>query len=179
VVFVTVGNAKNGFLRLLDAVEALAEQGLFREAAPIVIQVGNNSDFRSRHCETVPFLPIDEFRRVLAKADLVICHGGSTVMSAIALNKVPVVMPRRRQYMEAVNDHQKSFVEALAAEGLVVPAYEPSELGVAIAEAMRRRQKLPPTDGPQLGELVSKAIAELVGDIARGANRDTGECRLE
>jgi UDP-N-acetylglucosamine:LPS N-acetylglucosamine transferase len=112
---------------------------------------------------------MEEFDRRLEEADLVISHGGCTVLSAIRLGKVPVVMPRRKKYGEHVNDHQVQLVQALAEEGRVIPAYEPEDLPGAIGKAMEARGKRLEVGGERkqnrMLELVGKAIEELMKDV--------------
>jgi beta-1,4-N-acetylglucosaminyltransferase len=94
VTFVTVGNATDGFRRLLDTVETLAGAGLL--PMPVVIQSGNNAGFTSRLGLVRPFLSMEDFEDYVRRARLVIAHAGAgTVLHALAAGKLPVVMPRR------------------------------------------------------------------------------------
>lgn len=76
------------------------------------------------------------------------------------------MMPRRKKYEEHIDDHQVELVQALAAEGRVIPAYEPEDLPGAIMEAMKR-QRLEVGGSRREGvkstllELVERAIEEL------------------
>lgn len=159
-VFVTVGNAKQGFSRLLDAVEKMAADGLFGGES-VLIQSGHNPQFRPRFCEQRPFIPMDEFDELLSRAAIVICHGGCTQLTAVRMGKAPVVMPRLKKYGEHVNDHQLQLVRALADEGRIIPAYEPEELAGAIAEARRRNARpAAPPRSPMLA-LLEQAISEV------------------
>ena len=159
-VFVTVGNANQGFRRLLDAVDILAGKGIF-DGQTVFVQSGHNSDFRPKHCEWKPFLPMDEFQERMEKANLVITHGGCTQLQVIHLGKIPIVMPRRKKYGEHVNDHQIQLVEALATEGRIVPAYEPKDLPDAIARAKRESKRPLSSQPSRMFELVAKGIEDL------------------
>ena len=159
-VFVTVGNARQGFSRLVSAVDALCGSGAFGEE-PVLVQRGHTGSESLAHCPSVDFLPSDEFDRHLSEASLVVCHGGTTQLFAIRLGKVPIVMPRLKRFGEHINDHQVQLVQALAAEGLVVPAYEPTDLAAAITEARQRHgQSVPPC---AMVGLVAEALQELGG----------------
>ena len=159
-VFVTVGNARQGFSRLLGAVDALCGSGAFGEE-PVLVQRGHTGGESLAHCQSVDFLPSDEFERHLDEASLVVCHGGTTQLSAIRLGKIPIVMPRLKRFGEHINDHQMQLVQALAAEGLVVPAYEPGDLAAAVTEARQRRGQLVPPCA--MVELVTEALVQLGG----------------
>lgn len=160
-IFVTVGNCNQGFGRLLGAVERLAAQGLI--ADEILVQAGNTSDFRAVHCKAVSFLPLAEFEQRLREARIIVSHAGcGTLIQVFRAGKVPVVMPRRKRYGEHVDDNQVELVEVLAAEGRVIPAYEPEDLPAAIAEAGRRGAQPAPPPPLRMIEMVSQAIDELL-----------------
>jgi len=160
-VFVTVGNAKQEFRRLLEAAESQASCGVLR-GEHVFIQSGHNPSFRPKYCEHAPFLSGDEFDAWMEKADLIICHGGCTQLHAIRLGKVPVVMPRLRRYGEHVNDHQVQLVEVLHRERLIIPANEPEDLPLAIAAARLRAGSRPPLAPSSMITLVGRAIEELL-----------------
>jgi len=159
---VTVGNAVQGFRRLLDAVDKLAEQGAFGNET-VFVQRGNNLDFRTVHCKGEDFLPMEQFSEMICKADLAISHAGAgTLFHILQAGRVPIVMPRRKQFGEHVDDHQVELVRALASEGRIIPAYDQEDLPEAIAEARRRNSQPVPPPPSQMLELVAKAIEELM-----------------
>lgn len=161
-IFVTVGNATQNFRRLLDAVDKLAGQGQFKGEA-VFIQSGNNADFEPLHCEQKPFLSMKEFEQCIEEANLTICHAGcGTLLHILRAGKVPVVMPRRKEYGEHVNDHQIQLVEALANEGRIIAAFEPEDLPRAIAEAQKRAVTVITQQKPPMLDIVKKAIQELI-----------------
>ena len=159
-VFVTVGNAKQGFHRLLNAVDKLAGENFFN-GEEVFLQLGH-TDLSPGYCQFKSFLPEHEFDEYLKSASIVICHGGCTQIQTIQMGKVPVVMPRRKKYGEHVNDHQVQLVEALASEGRVIPAFEPGDLPGAIERARRVNVQgiMPPHS--QMIKLVGEAIQELL-----------------
>lgn len=161
--FVTVGNATQGFKRLLDAVDEAAGQGLFGDE-PIFIQTGNNPDFHASHCEQQSFLPMSQFEALLRDSSLIISHGGAgTLINILRAGRVPVVMPRRQRYAEHVDDHQIELIQALAEQGRVVPVFESADLKVGVKEARRRNKQPRAQSNLQLVELVARAIEELSG----------------
>jgi UDP-N-acetylglucosamine transferase subunit ALG13 len=164
VTFVTVGNATDGFRRLLDAVESLAAAGGL--PAPLVIQSGNNPGFASRHGVVRPFLPMEEFEDHVRRARLVIGHAGAgTVLHALAAGRIPVVMPRRARYGELVDDHQAEFVEHLARAGRVIAAWEPADLPAAIREALGRAGDRGGPPGEGLVRVVSRCLDEVLAGV--------------
>ena len=163
-IFVTVGNATQGFRRLLDAVDRFAGEGLFREDE-VFIQSGNCPGFRPVYCKYEPFVSRDNFERYIQVATLVICHAGATLFEVIRAGKLPVVMPRRKKYAEIIDDHQFELVRVLETERRVIPAYEPDQLPAAVLEASRRISGPAPAPSSQMHQLVSDAIAEFMGYV--------------
>ena len=138
-IFVTVGNARQPFSRLIISVDKLAGEGVFGPDN-VIIQAGHDRDFLPKHCKRHEFLPLEEYISLMREANLVICHGGAgTLYHSFNAGKVPIVMPRQKQYCEHVDDNQIDLVRALAATGRIVAAYEPIDLIPAISEARQRR----------------------------------------
>ena len=158
-IFVTVGNANQGFRRLLDAIDDLAASEILKNDS-ILVQCGSNSDFRPRHCAKQDFFPPEEYRELIERAAIVVCHGGAgTLHHVFQAGKVPVVMPRRRKYGEHVDD-QYQFVKALADEGRIIAAFEPADLVDAISRAGSQRVSRP-APPVQAIKLIENAINEL------------------
>jgi UDP-N-acetylglucosamine transferase subunit ALG13 len=164
--FVTVGNATQPFPRLLEAVDRLVRDDVLEKR--VLVQSGNNPNFVPTYCEHVPFLSPEEFETWIAQADLIVSHAGAgTLFHVFQAGKTPVVMPRRKQNGELVDDHQIELARALAAEGRVVAAYEVEDLPEAIAEARERQRK---EKMPSPVRMVS-LLTEAVEDIARRNDR--------
>jgi len=160
VIFVTVGNFL-GFPRLVNAVDRLKAQGLIQD--DVLLQVGGAADFESGSCKVVAFLQPDHFEQQMREANVVVSHCGTgALIDALRAGKTPVVMPRRKQYGEAVDDHQLEIAQALAAEGRAILAYEPEDLPGAIEQA-RMRSSRPSVEPPaRMIDLVGKAIEEIL-----------------
>ncbi len=159
-IFVTVGNATQGFPRLLEAIDEIAGNGTLKQET-FVVQSGSNFGFRARHCAQRGFFSPDEFRELIDQADVIVCHGGAgTLHHVFSAGKVPVVMPRRRKYHEHVDD-QYALVKALADHGRVIPAFETTDLSAAIEIARERHESMaPPSLSTALG-IIERAINEL------------------
>ena len=135
-IFVTVGTHEQQFDRLIRKVDDLVADGTITE--PVFIQTGY-CVYEPQHCEWAHFVPAPEMLGRMESADVIVTHGGpSSFIEAIAAGKVPVVVPRRAEYGEHVNDHQVDFVlEVAERKGGIVPVYEVADLAAAIEEARR------------------------------------------
>jgi UDP-N-acetylglucosamine transferase subunit ALG13 len=112
-IFVTVGMDHHPFHRLVRWIDAWHEG---RDDVRCLVQYGA-SEAPSR-CAGQQFLSYQDLEATLAKAAVVICHaGGGTPMMCRWLGKRPVLVPRRHELGEHVDDHQIVFARALAQQG--------------------------------------------------------------
>jgi UDP-N-acetylglucosamine transferase subunit ALG13/SAM-dependent methyltransferase len=155
--FVTVGNAHQPFTRLLEAVHGIAAD----LPQPVLVQRGH-TPFSSDRCTVVDFMSMDRFMVELAGAELVITHGGATVMQTIQLGKIPVVCPRLPDFGEHIDDHQLHFGSLLAQQGAVELVTRSEELRSAALNAMQRAQNRVLEEPPLLREIGS-ILARMAG----------------
>ncbi len=131
-IFATVGTHEDPFNRLIVELERL-QPGL---AEPVVIQSGY-STAAAPHCTVVPMMTFAELQDHMARARVVVTHGGpASIMQALAHGKVPVVVPRQAKFGEHVDDHQVRFSARIADR--VVRVLDIGELSVALTTAARR-----------------------------------------
>ncbi|MCC9843888.1 multidrug MFS transporter, partial [Streptococcus agalactiae] len=110
-IFVTVGTHEQQFNRLIKEVDRLKGTGAIDQE--VFIQTGY-SDFEPQNCQWSKFLSYDDMNSYMKEAEIVITHGGpATFMSVISLGKLPVVVPRRKQFGEHINDHQIQFLKKI------------------------------------------------------------------
>lgn len=133
-IFVTVGTHEQQFNRLISAIDSLAKDGVVQDS--IFVQTGY-SDYEPTSCAWTKFVPALEMKERMANADVVITHGGpSSFIEAMSVGKAPVVVPRRVEYGEHVNNHQLEFVRLVAErQGGIIPVYEVEALPSAINTA--------------------------------------------
>ena len=112
-IFVTVGTDHHRFDRLIDWVDGwLRERG---GRAHCFIQCGT-SDPPST-AEWRDYVSYDELQASIRRASAVVCHGGpATIMECRRHGLIPIVVPRRPDLGEHVDDHQGLFTRRLAAQ---------------------------------------------------------------
>lgn len=121
--FVTVGSHDVPFDRLLEWVDDAGDAGLL--PAPITVQRGVSTR-QQRHGSSLPFLSPEEFGSAVRAARVVVSHAGAGAMAtALRAGKVPLVMARRAESGEHVDDHQQQLVSRLDELGLVVAVEGP------------------------------------------------------
>ncbi len=140
-IFVTVGTHEDGFDRLVREVDRLVGTGAITEE--VVYQAGY-ARFQPAHGGRVEaMIPFDEVQTLMRRARVIVTHGGpASIMQALALGKVPVVVPRRAKFGEHVDDHQVRFAARIADRVEVV--LEIADLAAALTAAGDRSGPPPP-----------------------------------
>ena len=104
-IFVTVGTHEQQFNRLVEYMDVWAS----RHEESVVIQTGY-STYKPKYCEYKNFLPFQDMVSMVAKARIIITHGGpSSFIMPLQIGKTPIVVPRQYKFNEHVNDHQVKF----------------------------------------------------------------------
>lgn len=108
-IFVTVGTHEQQFNRLIKSIDKMVEEGVINER--VIIQKGY-SDYEPKHCEYYDLIGYEEMQKYLNEARIIITHGGpASFISALSIGKIPIVMPRKKEYEEHVNNHQLIFAK--------------------------------------------------------------------
>ena len=130
-IFVTVGTHEQPFNRLVKKVDDLVAHGNIKEK--VIIQTGF-STYNANHCEAHKMMSFDEMQQALKDARIVITHGGpSSFIEALQFGKVPIVVPRRQEYNEHVNDHQVDFTKLIEKRmSNIIPVYDIDQLSETI-----------------------------------------------
>jgi len=134
--FVSVGNARQPFGRLLHAVDRAAAA----LPQPVIVQNGH-TPFASVACRSTSFFEMTEFDNLIATAELVIMQaGGGGVLSAFRSRKVPIIVPRRAEWGEHVDNHQVEWGRAVAGSGRALLLEDLSKLVEVSANALSRQR---------------------------------------
>lgn len=111
-IFVTVGTHEQQFNRLVQKIDELKRDGVIEE--DVLIQTGY-STYVPKYCEWSQWIPYKGMLENVDKARVVITHGGpSSFIMPLQVGKTPVVVPRKADFDEHVNNHQVKFCNAVA-----------------------------------------------------------------
>jgi len=114
-VLVVVGTDHHPFDRVVDWADDWAAT---HPDARVLVQYGTSRPPTT--AEGHDLLPVDELTTLMSEATVVVCHGGpGTIMGAREAGHVPIVVPRRSDLGEHVDDHQVRFATRMAAAGQV------------------------------------------------------------
>jgi UDP-N-acetylglucosamine transferase subunit ALG13 len=103
------------------------------------------------------------FESAVSEAEVVILHAGAgSLIHALGAGKAPVIMARRAELGEHVDDHQVEFARELALTGRVVVLAHSAELWAAIERARALSANVARSEPP-----VVKMVAAILADAAR------------
>jgi UDP-N-acetylglucosamine transferase subunit ALG13 len=130
----------------------------------VVIQIGPDT-YVPQHAEHVGFVPRDVADAYIREARLVVAQPGCGIIStAINMAKPLVLVPRRPQYGEIIDDHQVNMARALDGREGVRIVYDERELRAALDfDAV-------PTPNPRRKRLFD-ALSEYLNQLARQKTR--------
>lgn len=132
-IFVTVGTHEQQFNRLVEYVDKLKEQKVITEE--VIMQTGF-STYIPKYCEYQKLFSYQKMNKLVEEARIVITHGGpSSFLMVLQKGKIPIVVPRQKQFNEHVNDHQVEFCkEVVRRQKNIIAIEEISELKKVILD---------------------------------------------
>ncbi len=171
-IFVTVGTHEQPFDRLIREIDRL--KGTGEICCEVMIQTGYCS-YRPVNCSYSQWLTPAEMSRYTEEAHIVITHGGpSSFLAVVSAGKVPIVVPRRKQYGEHVNDHQFEFANKVAERyGNILVAADVKELGRMIADYDKLTETMN-TAAMSNNRKFVRDFEALIGDLMNTASKRRG-----
>lgn len=101
-IFVTVGTHEQPFNRLVEYMDNWAST----HEEEVLIQTGFTT-YVPKHCKYQKLFPQKKIYELNEQARVVITHGGpSCYIDVLRVNKIPIVVPRRHEYGEHIDNHQ-------------------------------------------------------------------------
>jgi UDP-N-acetylglucosamine transferase subunit ALG13 len=89
-------------------------------------------------CAASPSVEVQRLDQLLDSADVIVCHGGpASIAAAWSRELLPIVVPRRADLGEHVDDHQVAFSRKVAELGRIRLAQTRAEFDGVMAEAVR------------------------------------------
>ncbi len=155
-ILVTLGTQDKTFVRLLEKINQLIDQGLIKDK--VIVQAGFTK-YNSDNMEIFDLIPQDEFDSLMAQADLIITHGGvGNIISALEKNKKVIAVPRLSKYGEHINDHQTQIIAKFNDLGYIIGLQDVDELDKAIKEVKKFKPQKFVHDNSKMLSLVSELI---------------------
>lgn len=162
-IFVTVGTHEQPFNRLVECMDGLKKDGTITE--DVIIQTGY-STYEPQYCKWQKLFPYQEMIKLVDSARIVITHGGpSSFIMPLQIGKTPIVVPRRHEFNEHVNDHQVSFAKSVADRmGTIIVVDDMDKLGDTIInyeKIVAGMKNVLKTNNSRFNEELSKIVNEM------------------
>ena len=117
-ILVLLGTQNNSFNRLLEKLDDLIINKIIEDE--VIVQAGYTK-YKSNNMKIFDFIPSDDLKVLQEKADIIITHGGvGSIISSLKIGKKVIAVPRKHQYGEHVNDHQKEIVEMFEKKNYII-----------------------------------------------------------
>ncbi len=164
-IFVTVGTHEQPFNRLVECMDGLKKDGTIEEE--VIIQTGY-STYEPKFCKWQKLFPYQEMIKLVDKARIVITHGGpSSFIMPLQIGKIPIVVPRKHEYNEHVNDHQVAFSKAVAERmGTIIVVEDMDKLGETVAKYNNIVAAMP-TDMKSNNAKFCEELEKIVNDVMK------------
>lgn len=162
-VFVTVGTHEQPFDRLLKCIDKMVEDGKIKEE--VIIQKGY-TDYEPKHCKSSKLIPFEEMQKNIEDARIVVTHGGpASFIAPLSIGKIPIVVPRQKEFSEHVNNHQLDFSREVASrmKNIIVAETEEEIIDsiVNYDKICKKMSKDMPSNNKRFNEELSKMVDEL------------------
>lgn len=114
-IFVVLGTQKFQFNRLLKKIDEIAGKDY-----DFFAQIGN-SNYTPNNYSYCKFMDKQQFDYYVEECEFIITHSGvGSIISALKKDKTVIVVPRKAEYGEHIDNHQMEIAEVFSQKGYVV-----------------------------------------------------------
>ncbi len=163
-IFVTVGNHFRGFDRLVRKMDEIAPH----LPEKVVIQRGY-SKYHPKNVEHFDFVPFGAALEYIRKSRLVVSHAGIGTIIVCKEYGIPIlILPRRKDYREHLNDHQLEIAEALEKreDKRLYVIYDEDRLEEKIVQALKEAHRGIPIENAGKANLI-RTLQEFINTTLR------------
>ena len=173
--FVSAGTDVHPFDRLTE----WADEAARNHAATLEVFIQFGTGNAPQVAGGASLLSTDEFSETLARADAaVVSCGPGAVMAVRRAGLLPIVVPRRYDLGEHVDDHQSSFAHHLDEHGMGVATRTAAEFDAAVTRLLGDPTAFKLPGGPEVPQPEGpQRIARLIDELVWGATPAALEVR--
>ena len=132
-ILVLLGTQNNSFHRLLEEIEKNIKDEIIKDE--IIVQAGYTK-FQSHRMRIIDLMSKEQLEKFQDEADLIITHGGvGSIISSVEKGKKVIAVPRKHEYGEHVNNHQKEIVKDFNDKGYIIGIEKVEDLKQAIIKS--------------------------------------------
>ena len=127
-IFVSLGTQDKPFNRIIDYVISLKENLKELKSEKIIIQLGQTKLLKSdneriKNLENIiiyDMLKPEKMKNIIKDSDIIITHAGvGTIMECLEMDKEIIVVPRKVENLEHVNNHQEEIAFEMEKKGFL------------------------------------------------------------
>ena len=160
-IFICVGSLNNPFDRLFEYVDKLVDEGLL-DGKSIIAQTGK-INYKIRNYNHVEIMAKPVFEKNIEDCDLLICHAGTgCVVTASELGKKIIMVPREKELLEHVDNHQFELAKLFSSLGCGLQATNYEEIKKCVLEIPNFVPKAYKSNTKNFAQCISKDIEELL-----------------
>lgn len=130
-IFVTVGTGNTyGFDRLIKKMDEIS--GKINEE--VIMQIGC-TEYRPKNAKFFVFIEKDNLKELCNNSRIIVCHSGiGSILTAMSFNKPTVIVPRRKEHNEHVDNHQMDIAKEMDKGKLITVVYDVNKLEAVLAD---------------------------------------------
>ena len=136
-ILVITGTHTQGFERLVAAMDTYSSS----EKEKVVIQIGS-SNYIPKFATWFRFSDSDCIKELIEEADVIVAHAGAgTIIDVLKLGKPLVLLPRKKEFREIVDNQQLELAEKLSKSSRAIEVGDVDCLAGAIESARSIKPK--------------------------------------
>ena len=166
-IFATVGNDHRRFVSFERAVEHLARS---YPEEHILFQHGHSNPLSvaGSRIENHKFLDRATFSKLITGSDVLFTHAGAgTLLQAVEASQKPIVMARRSELSEHINDHQLDILQEFSLMQLCYPVSTPEQAQQAFEQERNGARKA--EAAPSAASSTSRVFLDQVSAVVASA----------
>lgn len=159
-IYLTLGTSKYQFDRLLIYFDKLIDENVIK-GDDVFAQIGY-SNYNPRNFKFVDFMSGDQALYTIRKANLIVTHAGTgSIINSLKLRKKIIVVPRKSELKEHIDDHQNEIAESFKSRNFVKVARTYNQLKKQIIDI----EKFKPSLFVSSNEKINNIIIEYIENI--------------
>lgn len=161
-IYATVGTQKFEFDRMLKYIDKAIEIKLIQDK--VIGQIGY-CKYKPKNFKYFDFIPKEEINNIVNECEIIISHGGSgNIIENLKKQKKIIVIPRKSDLNEHIDNHQFELVKKLYEEKLILKAENEEEF----MKCLKNIKKFEPRSVNCIlnrGKLMNPIIKEYLEDV--------------
>jgi len=160
-IFVSVGANPHPFDRLIKEVDRLVSEKKIKDE--FIVQLGNTNYYSKNIKKVKKFWKENEYKKILRSCNLIITHAGlGNVMVGMEHNKPLIVVPRRKEFGEHVDNHQMEMAKYIEKSESCLVIHDINDLESSIKKMVKIKIKLKKRVEPEILNIIKNLVKSIL-----------------